>query len=109
MKDGEDIFDLNGNATLVTGGNSGLGRLFCEALAEFGANVTVADVDEKGAKETAELIKKLGRQPLVVKADVSNPDGPIRVHRLHFLPGRWVTAFNNQRSRRCTFNHVLSL
>jgi NAD(P)-dependent dehydrogenase (short-subunit alcohol dehydrogenase family) len=74
MKQGKGIFDLNGKVALVTGGGSGLGRLFCEALAEFWANISLCDVDEKGAKETVDLIKRLRRQSLAIKADVNNPD-----------------------------------
>lgn len=74
MKQGENIFDLSGRVALVTGGGSGLGRVFSEAMAEFGANVAIADVDEEGAKETAELVREFGQQSLVVKADVNNPD-----------------------------------
>jgi len=75
MKEGTNIFDLSGKVALVTGGSSGLGRVFCEALAEFGADVSLTyNVDEKGARETAELIKNLGRQSLVIKANVNNPD-----------------------------------
>lgn len=71
---GRGIFDLTGRVGLVTGAGRGLGRVYCEALAEFGADVAVADIEEKGANETAELVKKLGRRSLAVKADVTHPD-----------------------------------
>jgi NAD(P)-dependent dehydrogenase (short-subunit alcohol dehydrogenase family) len=74
MKEGKNIFDLSGKVAVVTGGGSGLGRLFCETLAEFGANISLCDVDEKGAKETADLVKGLRQQSLPIKADVNNPD-----------------------------------
>jgi NAD(P)-dependent dehydrogenase (short-subunit alcohol dehydrogenase family) len=74
MKIGENIFDLRRKVALVTGGGSGLGRVFCEALAEFGANVAIADVDERGAEETNESIKRFGLQSLVIRADVNNPN-----------------------------------
>jgi NAD(P)-dependent dehydrogenase (short-subunit alcohol dehydrogenase family) len=72
MKERENIFDLSGRVALVTGGSSGLGRVFCEALAEFGADIAIADLDEPGGRETANLLQKLGRSSVVIKADVSN-------------------------------------
>lgn len=68
------LFDLGGKVALITGGASGLGRVFGEALADFGADVVIADIDEAEARETAAFIEKLGRRSLAVKADVSRPD-----------------------------------
>ena len=70
----KDIFDLFGRVALITGGASGLGKLFGEALAEFGADIAIVDIDELGARQTAEFIGKLGRRSLAVKADVTHPD-----------------------------------
>ena len=38
---------------LVTGGAGGLGRATCQALAEAGARIVVADIDEDGGREVA--------------------------------------------------------
>jgi NAD(P)-dependent dehydrogenase (short-subunit alcohol dehydrogenase family) len=70
----DGMFDLHGRVALVTGGGIGLGRTFSEALAEFGAHVVVADIDEPLAHETARLVEKRGGKSLVVKADVSRTD-----------------------------------
>ncbi|MBF6165532.1 3-hydroxybutyrate dehydrogenase [Streptomyces gardneri] len=45
--------DLTGRGALVTGGASGIGAACARALAARGATVTVADVDEAGAKAMA--------------------------------------------------------
>ncbi len=71
---GRMLFDLSGQIGLVTGGAKGLGKVFCEALAEFGANVVVADINEEGAHKTASLIESQGRKSLAIRADVSDPD-----------------------------------
>ena len=68
------IFNLYGRVGLVTGGGGNLARAFCEALAEYGADVAISDLDEEAANRTAEIVKQLGRKSLVVKADVTNPD-----------------------------------
>ena len=48
--------DLNGRTALVTGGASGIGAACARELAARGAVVTVADVDEAGAKDLAQAI-----------------------------------------------------
>lgn len=47
---------LSGKVAIVTGGASGLGRATALALAEAGAEVVVADLDESGARRVAERI-----------------------------------------------------
>jgi NAD(P)-dependent dehydrogenase (short-subunit alcohol dehydrogenase family) len=71
--DGENIFDLSGRVAIVTGGGRGLGRAFCEGMAEFGADVICVDYDEPNAKETVKLLAKYGHRAMALKTDVSNP------------------------------------
>lgn len=71
----QDLFDLSGRVSLVTGASSGLGRAFCEAVAEKGSNVAFSyNTNEPGAKETEAIIAKYGVKTLVIKADVSKPE-----------------------------------
>ncbi len=69
-----DLFQLKGKVALVTGAGSGLGRVFCEAMAEAGGEVVCADINESWAKETEEIIARYGVKTLVIKADVSRQE-----------------------------------
>jgi NAD(P)-dependent dehydrogenase (short-subunit alcohol dehydrogenase family) len=71
---GKNIFDLSGRVAIVTGGGSGLGRAFCEGLAEFGADVACIGRTEKSLKETAALISQYGHKAVAIQADVSRPE-----------------------------------
>jgi len=63
---------LEKKVAIVTGGSAGIGKESCLLFAQEGASVVVADVDEKGGKQTVEEIKKQGGQAVFVKADVSS-------------------------------------
>lgn len=65
-------FDLSGKVSMVTGAGSGLGRVFCEAMAESGSDVACVDINETWAKETTDIVAKKGVRTLSIRADVSN-------------------------------------
>jgi NAD(P)-dependent dehydrogenase (short-subunit alcohol dehydrogenase family) len=52
-----DLFKLNGRTALIVGGNRGLGLAMAQAMAEAGANISVAARDEKMNREASELIQ----------------------------------------------------
>lgn len=66
-----ELFSLDGKAGLVTGAGSGLGRQFSEMLAEAGADVACADIDEKAAQATAAAVEELGRRSIAIRCDVT--------------------------------------
>lgn len=64
---------LVGQAALVTGANSGIGREVALAMARAGADVVVNYVAEPAAADAVVAdIKAMGRRGLAVRADVSN-------------------------------------
>lgn len=67
------LFDLTGRVALVSGAAQGVGRAISLALAEVGADVMLADLNEAGAQQTAADIKALGRRAIAVRCDVSDP------------------------------------
>ncbi|MFM8305300.1 MAG: SDR family NAD(P)-dependent oxidoreductase [Actinomycetota bacterium] len=61
--------------TVVTGSASGFGRAIAARLAEEGASVVIADLDEAGAHETAALVAGAGAAAEVVVGDIATPEG----------------------------------
>jgi len=70
-------FDLTGRVALVSGAASGLGRASALALAEHGADLLLADLNEQGLAKTAADIAALGRRAVAATCNVSEP-GEIR-------------------------------
>jgi NAD(P)-dependent dehydrogenase (short-subunit alcohol dehydrogenase family) len=70
-----DRFDVRGLRTVVTGAASGLGLAMAEAMAEGGARVTLADVDEEGLAAAA---ARLGDVRTAV-VDVADSDAVSRL------------------------------
>jgi NAD(P)-dependent dehydrogenase (short-subunit alcohol dehydrogenase family) len=65
---------LKGKTAIVTGGRRGIGRAIAMALAGAGADLVVADIvaDDGKLEEVAERIRKMRRQCLPVRADISS-------------------------------------
>lgn len=67
-----DALRLHDRVAIITGGAQGIGRAIGLLLAQNGAHIVIADINDKQAEETAQEIALLGRKSLAVKVDVSN-------------------------------------
>src|SRR5258708_5992395 len=66
---------LNGQAAIVTGANSGIGKAVALALGQAGADVVVNYVQgDAAAAEVVDTITAEGRRAIAFKADVSNEE-----------------------------------
>ena len=60
---------LNGSNVLVTGAGTGIGEAIALAMADAGADVIAADIDEAAAKSVAGTVSSKGIRGLAVQAD----------------------------------------
>jgi 3-oxoacyl-[acyl-carrier protein] reductase len=67
-----DALRLHDRVAIITGGAQGIGRAIALLLAQNGAHIVIADINDKQAEETSQEIALLGRKTLAVKVDVSN-------------------------------------
>jgi NAD(P)-dependent dehydrogenase (short-subunit alcohol dehydrogenase family) len=64
---------MDDKVVVITGAGSGIGRQTAVRCAEQGSAVTCADINDSGARETADAITKMGGQAIAVKIDVTSP------------------------------------
>ncbi len=68
-----ESFSLQGRKAVVTGSGQGLGRTYGFALAEAGADVCIADINEESAVKTAaEIAETCGVKTFAVRVDVAD-------------------------------------
>ncbi|MDP1692001.1 MAG: SDR family NAD(P)-dependent oxidoreductase [Burkholderiaceae bacterium] len=65
---------LKNKRAIVTAAGSGMGRAGCILFAREGASVVIVDIDEAGARGTAEAVKAVGGKAHVIVADLLEAD-----------------------------------
>jgi 2-dehydro-3-deoxy-D-gluconate 5-dehydrogenase len=71
MKPIATLFDLTGMVALVTGAAMGIGQAIASRLAEAGAAVMIADVNDEAARATAARLNGLGYKAAATRANVA--------------------------------------
>jgi NAD(P)-dependent dehydrogenase (short-subunit alcohol dehydrogenase family) len=79
MTQPSELFDLHSRVAVVTGGPGLLGAEFCKTLAEAGARVVVADLNEAAAIRLSRTLNQQGLSTLGLGVDVSSADSVRRM------------------------------
>ena len=71
-------FSLHGRVAVVTGGAMGIGAGIADVLAEAGARVVIADIDEGAARDKADALLAAEHDADCVALDVTSEDSVVR-------------------------------
>ena len=82
-----ELWDLTGRRAVITGGAVGIGAQIARRLAEAGASVLIADLDEAAAATTAAEIVATGHQALSSRVDISDTASIVTLAEL--ASSRW--------------------
>jgi NAD(P)-dependent dehydrogenase (short-subunit alcohol dehydrogenase family) len=75
-----DKFELKGKVIVISGGCGLIGRAFCEAVAQFGGHVVVADISLSKPQELAQQLEERNKvKCLGVEVEVENKNSVIQL------------------------------
>lgn len=83
------MIDLRDRVIIVTGGGRGIGQGCCELLAEMGAKVVIAEIDEQTGAQTCKDIEAAGGQVMFVATDIGDTDS------VHHMRDQTLEHFGN--------------
>jgi NAD(P)-dependent dehydrogenase (short-subunit alcohol dehydrogenase family) len=66
-------FTLTGKAAIITGAAGSIGAWYARTLAQAGAAVVLADLDEQGARQRAQALTTEGLRASGVRVDITEP------------------------------------
>lgn len=72
LRPASSLFDLSGQAVLVTGASSGLGLAIAQACAAHGAAVALAGLDGAGCEREAASLREAGHSAVSMACDVAD-------------------------------------
>lgn len=75
---------LHDKVAIVTGGATGLGKIYALRLASEGADISVWDIDMESAEKTVAMIRDKGRKTIAIKTDVTSEEDTNRAAKTTF-------------------------
>ncbi len=77
----EQGLDFTGKTVIITGGGTGIGKIYSQAFAAAGANVVIADIAGEEGEQVAKEINDGGGSALAVRTDISVEDDTLAMAR----------------------------
>jgi NAD(P)-dependent dehydrogenase (short-subunit alcohol dehydrogenase family) len=98
---------LLGKATVITGGDSGIGRAVAIAFAREGADVLIAYLDEDDdAAATRELVEATGRRAILVRGDMTDREHCREIVRQAVQAFGRIDVLVNNAAHQATFASI---
>src|SRR5207247_7418282 len=72
---------------IVTGAGRGLGRAYADRLANEGARIAIAEIDQAAGRSAAEEVSKSGGEAIFIETDVSSKEATERMAAT--VLGKW--------------------